>query len=134
MAYKDKDKQREAQREWVRRKRVEQNPEEFKARAEGTFTGSTKQGSTKRGKDIKCFADLPPDVQATINQMSRDDNGKIVEAVKSKRTVAAIKYQHLFPDRYHTTSAVCTSVVTGKPGDADYNGICTDEWRVERGR
>ena len=24
--------------------------------------------------------------------------------------------------------------VTGKPGDADYNGICTDEWRAERGR
>ena len=21
-----------------------------------------------------------------------------------------------------------------KPGDADYNGVCTKEWRVERGR
>ena len=24
--------------------------------------------------------------------------------------------------------------VTGKPGDVDYNGVCTEVWRAERGR
>ena len=51
----------------------------------------------KRGKDIKTFADLPPDVQATINRISQSNEEK------QKRTKAAIKYQHLFPDRFHST-------------------------------
>ena len=51
----------------------------------------------KRGLDIKCFADLPPDVQATINRISESNEEK------QKRTAAAIKYQHLFPGSYHTT-------------------------------
>ena len=115
LMYKDKDKQREAQREWVRQKRAESK-------------GST-QGSTKRGKDIKCFADLPEDVQLTIQRMS---SGK--EDYK-KRVAAAIKYQHLFPDKYENQSTVLLgAVVIGKPGDADYNGVCTPEWRAERGR
>ena len=80
----------------------------------------------KRGKDIKVFEDLPADVQDTINRMSLVD-GKIDQAVKAKRTAAAIKYQHVFPDRYEPTGNVCTGVVTGKSGDADYNGICKDE-------
>ena len=51
----------------------------------------------KRGKDIKCFSDLPPDVQATINRVS-DTNEE-----KQKRTGIAIRYQHLFPDQYYGT-------------------------------
>ena len=51
----------------------------------------------KRGKDIKCFDDLPPDVQATINRVSESNEEK------AKRTAAAIKYQHLFPNRYNST-------------------------------
>jgi len=51
----------------------------------------------KRGKDIKCFADLPPDVQATINRISESNEEK------KKWTKIAIKHQHLFPDRYHST-------------------------------
>lgn len=86
------------------------------------------QGSTKRGKDIKCFADLPPDVQITIQMVSDTDEEL------EKRTAAAIRYQHLFPNRYHSTTTVCSGVVTGKPGDADYNGVCMPEWRAERGR
>ncbi len=163
--YKDKDKQREAQREWIRRKRVEQSPKEFKIRAEGTFAGSTKQGSTKqgstgtlvpkprysgsdtqsvkqadeivnlkRGKDIKCFEDLPPDVQQTINRLSAV-GGTIDKFLKANRTAIAINYQHMSPDRYYPQDAVISSpVVTGKPGDADYNGICTEAWRAEHGR
>ena len=108
--YKDPDKQREANR---------------KAQAKFKAKGITEQGITtkgitqipkeqmcitddwqkaiddkpKRGKDIKCFADLPPDVQ---------------EAMLEGGLVAV--------------------AVVGKPGDADYNGICTPEWRAERGR
>ena len=59
-------------------------------------------GKPKRGKDIKAFADLPPDVQATINRVSQSNEEK------QKRTAAAIKYQHLFPDRFHSTGYVGT--------------------------
>ena len=56
----------------------------------------------KRGKDIKCFEDLPPDVQQTINSMSMVDS-KIDQTIKVNRTAIAIHYQHLFPDRFHST-------------------------------
>ena len=111
--YKDKDKQREADRERQRRYRANRG---LKAYPKGvTGSGCDKQGVTdryigavpgappilepnlKRGKDIKCFADLPPDVQLMLKKVNYDE-------------------------LYH------------KPGDADYNGICTPEWRVERGR
>ena len=56
----------------------------------------------KRGKDIKCFADLPPDVQETIHKLSTID-GKIDQTAKANRTAIAIHYQRLFPDRYNST-------------------------------
>ena len=59
--------------------------------------GLTTLAKPKRGKDIKTFNDLPPDVQATINRISQSNEEK------QKRTKAAIKYQHLFPDRFHST-------------------------------
>ena len=142
MAYKDKDKQREADR-------VRQQRRRDVIKSEGvTNTGCDGQGVTepkhsyigavpetpdttspKRGKDIKCFADLPPDVQETIDKMSESNEEKV------KRTAAAIKYQHLFPDRYDNRGMPAQlTAVTGKPGDADYNGICTPEWMRERGR
>ncbi len=85
--------------------------------------GRAKRPETgKRGKDIKCFADLPDDVQITINSLSKD------KADKTKRTAAAIRYQHLFPDRYDNRGMPAElAAVTGKPGDADYDGVCTDE-------
>ena len=61
-----------------------------------------KASKPKRGKDIKCFADLPPDVQQTIDSLSMVD-GKICKTVKANRTAIAINYQHLFPDRFHST-------------------------------
>lgn len=149
--YKNKDKQREANRQAQAR---------FKAK--GITKGITEQGitkpnnidlklckcgwpgtiddsdvnqpSTKRGHDIKCFEDLPPDVQQTIDRMSIVD-GKIDQTIKANRTAIAVNYQHLFPDSYGLGMCpVCTGVVVGKPGDADYNGICTEVWRAERGR
>ena len=56
----------------------------------------------KRGKDIKTFEDLPPDVQQTIDSLSMVD-GRICQRVKANRTAIAINYQHLFPDRYYST-------------------------------
>lgn len=58
----------------------------------------------KRGKDIKCFANLPPDVQQTINSISVDAEDK------ARRTAIAIHYQHLFPDRYHSTGLYLISL------------------------
>ena len=55
--------------------------------------------SPKRGKDIKCFEDLPPDVQQTIDSMSIVE-GKIDQTIKANRTAIAIAYQHTFPERY----------------------------------
>lgn len=90
----------------------------------------------KRGKDIKVFADLPPDIQRTIDRMSINKDGTVNQTVKANRTAIAVNYQHQFPGKYHPECGVtCRGVVvTGKPGDADYNGICTPEWRAERGR
>ena len=110
--YKNKSKQREANAERQRR---------YKARQKGV----TSEGVTckalpidktpyaeligdkicnipKRGKDIKTFEDLPPDVRATIVKMSTTE-GELDEAEKAKRTTAAIKYQHHFPDQYYGT-------------------------------
>jgi hypothetical protein len=56
----------------------------------------------KRGKDIKCFNDLPLDVQRTIDKMSRV-GGAIDHTIKANRTAIAINYQHLYPDRYYLT-------------------------------
>ncbi|KKL19791.1 hypothetical protein LCGC14_2461940 [marine sediment metagenome] len=61
--------------------------------------------SLTRGKDIKCFADLPPDVQRTIDRLSLVD-GKIDQTVKANRTAIAVSYQHLFPDKYYPQDAV----------------------------
>lgn len=145
--YKDPDKQREADRARQQRRR-----DVIKAKGV-TNTGRDGQGVTrtaetvnpsysvtlnpvkpKRGKDIKCFEDLPPDVQQTIDRLSVVD-GKIDKTIKAKRTAAAIRYQHLFPHRYEPNHFVeVNNKVTGKPGDEDYNGICTPEWGVKRGR
>lgn len=50
----------------------------------------------KRGKDIKTFEDLPPDVQQTIRRVSESN-----EEFR-RRTGIAIRYQHLFPGRFHS--------------------------------
>jgi hypothetical protein len=124
--YKDEDKQREANRKAKARQRRRDGRRQPKGMTvcgtkEG-MTGNTSpmldevkaEGITerefieevskiydvpiglKRGKDIKCFADLPTDVQEDIDKMSVF-NGKIDRMIKIKRTEAAIRYQRLFP-------------------------------------
>jgi len=92
--YKDKDRQKEANRKASQHRRD-------KAK------GMTQEGvvipdhpvpvipkSDKfRGLAITCFEDLPPDVQKAIRQEPEDQ--------WSIRTVVAIHYQHLFPHRYY---------------------------------
>ncbi len=118
------------------------SPSVAELRTTGIKLTSDSNHGQRRGKDIKCFADLPPDVQHTIEKMSVVD-GKIDKTIKANRTAIAVNYQHLYPDRYYPnhfpdvrdeTNTRPISVVTGKPGDADYNGVCTAEWRAERGR
>lgn len=48
----------------------------------------------ERGLDIKCFEDLPLDVQETIKAVSQSNEEF------QRRTGIAIRYQHLFPDKY----------------------------------
>ncbi len=115
--YKDKDKQREANRQ-----------AQAKFKAKGITEGITNQGITlpeqtdlgntltttqtvgvsnpKRGKDIRCFEDLSPDVQETIVRLSMVD-GNIDQSTKANRTAIAIHYQHLFPYRYYSTGVPC---------------------------
>ena len=67
-----------------------------------------KTETAKRGKDIKVFADLPPDVQRTIDKMSTTD-GRLDKADKAKRTARAIHYQGLFPDGWYSRSPETTA-------------------------
>ena len=54
----------------------------------------------RRGKGITCFAHLPPDVQGTINRLSKDDAQE-----HSRRTAIAIDYQHKHPGAYYSKGA-----------------------------
>ena len=122
--YKDKDKQREANRQASKKYRDSMTDKGMTVAPEiipksdirvippGSDVQAVVNGVTradppttpypKRGKDIKVFEDLPPDVQQTIDSMSVVD-GKIDQTIKVNRTAIAINYQHLFPDRYNST-------------------------------
>lgn len=121
--YKDKDRQREANAERQRRykakkalpKGVTSEGVTSKALPEKEWAGNQHisletnhliNAKPKRGKDIKCFADLSPDVQDTINRLS--DN----EQEHKRRTAIAIDYQHKHPGRYYSTGAVFTGKMT----------------------
>ena len=122
--YKDPDKQREANRQASKKYRDSMTgkgmmvaPEIIPKRLEHEqyyhqvhcnapshvkqFAKGVSCSCPKRGKDIKVFEDLPPDVQQTINLMSQRA-GKIDSIEKINRTSRAIRYQHLFPDRYNS--------------------------------
>lgn len=121
--YKDKDKQREANRKAQAKFKVKgitnrplsgiTLPKETDLGNTLTTTQTVGAVIPKRGKDIKCFADLPPDVQDRINRLRTGDG------IKARETGNELAYQRF---------------ITGKLGDADYNGVCTEAWRAERGR
>ncbi len=62
-----------------------------------SFVEDRPKAEPKHGLDIKCFEDLPPDVQQTIDVMSVVE-GVVDKTIKANRTAIAIHYQHLFPD------------------------------------
>lgn len=58
----------------------------------------------KRGKDIKCFEDLPADIQEDIVLMSASKAGNdevMYQQERANRTERAIEYQRQFPDRFY---------------------------------
>ena len=100
--YKDKDKQREANRQASQRQRDKKGMTDDCVKAGIVIPDHPVPVIPERGKDIKVFEDLPPDVQQTIDSMSVVD-GVIDQTIKANRTAIAINYQHLFPDRYNST-------------------------------
>ena len=126
--YKDKGKQREANRQASQRQRDKKGMTDDCAKAGIVIPDHPVPVIPKRGKDIKCFEDLPVDVQATINRLSESNEEK------AKRTAAAIKYQHLFPDSFSAPSDLDFTrlmaqagpghVRVSKPGDDDCGPQC----------
>ena len=97
--YKDKDKQREANRAAKARQRAMQGMTEGRHNVIPDVIPDVipLQAGPRRGKDITKFEHLPPDVQATIDRISMD------EQEHNRRTAIAIDYQHKQPDRYYST-------------------------------
>lgn len=100
--YKNKDKQREANRLAKRAQRARDNEPQGMTWADNIIPKTDIRVIPKRGLDIKCFEDLPSDVQQTIGIMSVVE-GVIDQTIKANRTAIAINYQHLYPDRYYST-------------------------------
>ena len=151
--YKDKQKQKEANKAAAQRQRdkkgrvleeIEINviPENIipSVIPEQGITERVLPDKPKRGKDIKCFEDLPPDVQRTIEMLSDS------EEEKQRRTGIAIHYQHIFPGEYEpnsgeaftklmaTLSANSPNYPVSKPSDTDYVPMCetTKKWVKEQ--
>ena len=133
--YKAKDKQREAVKEATRRYRAKNGDSALSGSKDAlknargllvvdelsdtqpvipscdTFPKTTRLPTHKRGKDIKCFGDLPMDVQETMVIPKRAKT--LHQVLRQERTAQG-------------------NIRVSKPGDADYNGICTEEWIKER--
>ena len=88
--YKDKEKQKEAQRERTRRYRALHN--------EGVTCAEL-----DRALQSILPEHLPLDVQRTINRLTTLPDGTVDEQARANRTAIAISYQHYRPDRYHNT-------------------------------
>lgn len=123
--YKDKEKQKEANKRAMRRNRAKGASvipcdTRLKVIPEGTpvvIPCEVELDKPKRGTDIKTFEDLPPDVQHDIETMSSHaaQRGEDYEEDKARRTARAIRYQHLFPDRYESTG-LCPQMLQDSPG------------------
>ncbi len=104
--YKDKAKQKEANRLAKARQRAKENavipkcwccgnviPEGTVCCGPCAWSGRAKTSPDRpKTKIVETYADLPPDIKSTIEYMSRDTEDK------AKRIERAIKYQQMFPD------------------------------------
>jgi len=120
--YKDKDKQREANRAAKARFKAKQG-----IPVEQGIPGIPEQG-------------IPPDVQATINRLTTNQDGTVDEQARANRMAIAKTYQRQHPDRYYSTGLGCmpvsnpVPVKVSLPGDDDYLPMCdyTRAWVKER--
>ena len=100
--YKDKDKQREANKQAKARQRAMQGMTEGRHNVIPDVIPL--QAGPRRGKDITKFEHLPPDVQATIHRLSsRNTDVHAMNEEHNRRTAIAIDYQHKQLDRYYST-------------------------------
>ena len=128
--YKDKDKANQAAKERMRRYRSKGVTTEG---VTNQLKANTVTPNMRRGKDIQCFADLPPDVQVTVIRLTTNQDGSVDEQARTNRTAIAINYQHVFPDKYECHSIGIAPadmlpnpvpVKVSLPGDADYKPLC----------
>ena len=81
--------------------------------------------STERSRKHRALDGLASDVVSSIECESDD-----IEELE-RRGMAAQRYKRLFPMRAMTNTGIdCDNIKTvhGKPGDSDYDGICTPAW------
>jgi len=107
MAYKDKDKQREANRERQRR---------YKAKQKALPKGVTSQGVTDKVLPESWEEFSKTHVVATL-----------VDVPEKPKPVSDAEFTRLM-----VQANPKTKLRVSKPGDADYDGICTPEWIAER--
>ena len=131
--YKDKDKQREANRKAAK---------EYRDNRRKSIEGMANEGMTTAPKNvIPVIPDHPIPVipkrgkikseGVTSQGVTVSGSGAPVTPKRGKDIKCLSTIDGSMPNSYY---AKHKAVVTGKPGDADYNGICTPEWRAERGR
>lgn len=126
--YKDLDKQREANRERQRRYKAKQKALLNEGVTEGiTFvTAEGKSVIFTEGED-----DPGIDGSIDIKTLAEVDAGcddKLSHGLKRGKNIKAITENSVL------LSKQIGKIYTGKPGDADYNGVCTPDWRAERGK
>ena len=145
MAYKDKDKQKEAQRQWVRQKRAEQG-----STKQGSTEGSTKlvghdvlnpvtklcikgvtEGVTNKKDDICPSARemegmtkgmTSEGMTVTPNVIPKSLGSKVLILAEALDASLLAEGVHLDPPKPERTAKGNTRV--SKPGDADYEPIC----------
>ncbi len=121
--YKDKDKQREANRARQKRRRD-------KIKAQGVTNQGVTQGVTVAKPCMSVAALSEAYVAGFVESCMKPDY--ICPIPKDQRK----PYINYGP--YMTANELATAGLkfnrVSKPGDADYNGICIPEWRAERGR
>ena len=97
------------------------------------FCSDTHRKAYKRAELRKSEATARPSVDElrtngtklpTSDNSGQPKRGKDIKCITIGDQVRSMK----------TMAMLHSAAVTGKPGDADYNGVCTEAWRAERGR
>ena len=81
--------------------------------------------SSERTRKRRALAGLAPDIVHAIERISTD-----IDELE-RRGTASQRYARLFPARATRSTGIDYDgirLVHGKPGDSDYDGICTPAW------